>query len=942
MKIALQQVQQNIGDIANRHEYTSDILYELLAAYGRSKSAITQLREGHLNKAEDENAVLQKDVVYFKTFSVGTQLEHEVIKLYEDPLTQRYNPRYLIATDLVDIAVKDNLIGTQKFFKLADIDNHLELLYGWTGDEITKPGEDTPANRQAAEKMNELYLEIEKQNRLEFTTNPAFRHELNTFFTRLLFCYFAEDTGIYENGQFTSAIKTYTQTDGSDLTWFFGELFSALDTKPEDNHTLKSPFKEFPYVNGSIFNTTKHSIAIPKFSAQARHLIIECGRQNWGKIDPDIFGTIFQGVVDPEHRDENGMDYTSVPNIMKVIKPLFLDSLHEQFDKYYDNENKLWALLGRVQKIKVFDPACGSGNFLIIAYKELRQLQHAIIGRIDELMPTGIGVKIPDNQLININNFYGIEIDDFAHELAVLSLFLAKHQMNQEFTEQFGKPLSIIPLIDIPTIVHGNAARLDWQEVCPNVAKETSVTADNLDLFALTTEDGDALTTESGEPIVVQTGTKHYDEIYLIGNPPYKGGKKIKNPAMKEDVKIAHRGKPYSKNVDYISIWFLNAARYIKDTQAKFAFVSTNSICQGEQVGMIWPELFELDLEIVFAHTSFKWSNSARDQAGVTCVIVGLANKGQVKKKVVITDGIQATADFINAYLVADGTDVVIEKRSSTLSNLPKLVLGSMPKDGGHLMLSGDERAELLSESPWASKFIKNFMGSADLIRGLERYCLWIKEADLEEALHSDFIKDRIDQVRAFRLESDASSTNEFARIPYRFTQVAHKDEQAIIIPLVSSERRRYIPMGIVGQETVVSSLAFALYGAEPWLFSVLNSLMCMSWVAAIGGKMKTDYRFSAAIVYNNLPILPLSETEKETLNKSARRILLARAAHPEKTLAELYDPDKMPVNLREAHDENDHLVDSLYKKGGFTNNEDRLAALFGLYEKLTEKEKTK
>lgn len=931
MKIALQQVQQNIGEIANRHEYTSDILYELLAAYGRSKSAITQLREGHLNKAEDENAVLQKDVVYFRTFAVGTQLEHEVIKLYEDPLTQRYNPRYLIATDLIDIAIKDNLIGTQKFFKLADIDNHLELLYGWTGDEITKPGEDTPANRQAAEKMNELYLEIEKQNRLEFTTNPAFRHELNTFFTRLLFCYFAEDTGIYENGQFTSAIKTYTQTDGSDLSWFFGELFSALDTKPEQNHSLKSPFKEFPYVNGSIFNTKKHSIAIPKFSAQARHLIIECGRQNWGKIDPDIFGTIFQGVVDPEHRDENGMDYTSVPNIMKVIKPLFLDGLHEQFDKYYGNEKKLWALLGRVQKIKVFDPACGSGNFLIIAYKELRQLQHAIIGRIDELMPTGIGVKIPDNQLININNFYGIEIDDFAHELAVLSLFLAKHQMNQEFTEQFGKALSIIPLIDIPTIKQGNAARLDWQEVCPNIGSVVNK-AEQEALFNF----------DEPEQISFIDEEKVFEEIYLIGNPPYKGGKKIKSATMKEDVKLAHREIPYSKSVDYISIWFLKAGRYVRNTKARFAFVSTNSICQGEQVGMIWPHLFDLGLELIFAHTSFKWSNSARDQAGVTCVIVGLANKGQVKKKVVITDGIQTDAQFINAYLVADGPDVIVEKRNMPLSKLPKLVLGSMPKDGGYLMLTRDEKEKLLDESPWADKLVKRFMGSADLIKGLERYCLWIKETDLEEALQSDFIKERVAKVKEFRLDSDASSTRDFARIPYRFTQAAHRDEQAIIIPLVSSESREYIPTGIVDGGTVVSSLAFALYGAESWLFSIISSKLCVAWVAAVGGKMETRYRFSAAIVYNNLPVPIITDEQKQALNTSARRILLARAAHPDKTLADLYNPKTMPSDLRNAHDENDHLVDSLYKKGGFTNDEDRLSALFELYEQMTEKEKRK
>jgi hypothetical protein len=411
---------------------------------------------------------------------------------------------------------------------------------------------------------------------------------------------------------------------------------------------------------------------------------------------------------------------------------------------------------------------------------------------------------------------------------------------------------------------------------------------------------------------------------------------------MKEDVKIAYEGSSYSKNVDYISIWFLKAGRYVRDTKAQFAFVSTNSVTQGEQISMIWPHLFDMNLEITFAHTSFKWRNSARDQAGVTCVIIGLANVGHIKRKIVITDGIQTNASFINAYLVADGPNVIVEKRSTPLSSLPKLVLGSMPKDGGFLMMSREEKTELITESPWAEKYVKKFMGSADLIKGLERYCLWITEGDLDEASKSNFIQQRINKVRDFRLESDAASTRDFAKIPFRFTQVAHKEAQAIIIPLVSSESREYIPTGIVDGSTVVSSLAFALYGAEPWLFSVISSKLCVAWVASVGGKMETRYRFSAAIVYNNLPVPLINEDQKIALNASARRILLARASHPDKTLSELYNPKRMPADLREAHDENDHLVDSLYKNGGFTNDEDRLAALFALYEQMTAKEKTK
>lgn len=926
MKIALQQVQQNIGEIANRHEYTRDVLYELLAAYGRSKSAITQLREGHLNKAEDENAVLQKDVVYFKTFAVGTQLEHEVIKLYEDPLTQRYNPRYLIATDLTNLAAKDNLKDTTLTIKLADIDDHLDFFYGWTGDEVVDTKTEAVADRRAADKMNELYVEIEKQNRAEFVSNPKFRHELNVFFTRLLFCFFAEDTGIYEDGQFTTAIKTYTQTDGSDLAWFFGELFTSLDT--EDKSELKSPFKEFPYVNGSIFNTKKHEIAIPKFSAQARHLILECGRQNWGEINPDIFGTIFQGVVDPEHRDENGMDYTSVPNIMKVIKPLFLDGLHEQFDKYYDNEKKLWALLGRVQKIKVFDPACGSGNFLIIAYKELRHLQHAIIGRIDELMPTGIGVKIPDSQLININNFYGIEIDDFAHELAVLSLFLAKHQMNQEFTEQFGKALSIIPLIDIPTIVHGNAARLDWQEVCLNIG------------HIVTKSEQESLF-DFGEPeqISLVEDEKNYDEIYLIGNPPYRGSS-VQSKSQKEDMRhIYESSLDNYKNLDYISIWFKKGASYIHNTRAQLAFVTTNSISQGEQVNMLWPTLLS-KAEIGFAYTSFKWQNSARDNAGVTVVIINLRNRSS-SRKIIFNDSIQYNAKNISPYLI-DSEDVFFPRHSKSISGFPDLVRGSMPTDGSAFTLTADEKERLTSEHPESAVLIKGYTSGGDFLANRARWCLWIEDDQLELANRIPFVKERLDRVRDFRLESDAQTTIDYAIYPNRFRQKAYKDTDFIILPLTSSERRVYIPMDFMRKGVVATNSAGVIYDAEPWLFALLESKMHMAWIRTVCGQLETRIRYSSTLGYNTFPIHTLVEAEKDALNKSARRILLARAAHPEKTLADMYDPDKMPADLREAHDENDHLVDSLYKKGGFTNNEDRLAALFNLYEQMVTKEKTK
>jgi hypothetical protein len=927
MKITLEQVQNNIADIANRHEYGEDIIYELLAAYGRSKSAITQLREGHLNKAEDEGSVLQKDVVYFRVLPKGTQLELQVQELFEDPLTERYKPRYLIATDLVELASKDTIKGTTLSIKLADIDNDLDFFYAWTGDEVVDPKTEAVADRRAADKMNELYVEIEKENRARFASSSSFRHELNVFFTRLLFCFFAEDTGIYQDKQLTSAIKTFTQPDGSDLEWFFGELFKALDTKDDEKQSIKSPFKEFPYVNGSIFNTSKHSIAIPKFSPQARHLILECGRQNWGEINPDIFGTMFQGVVDPSHRDENGMDYTSVPNIMKVIKPLFLDELHGLYVKHYDNEDKLWALFNRISAIKVFDPACGSGNFLIIAYKNLRQLQHKIISRVDELKMGGIGAKIPSGNLLEVNQLYGIELDDFARELAILSIFLAKHQMNMEFNRRFGTSLAIIPLIELNTIVHGNAARIDWQEVCPNVGL-TITEAEQGKLFDI-----------EGDQSELPLGSTRYDEIYLVGNPPYKGADK-QTLDQKKDFKEYFGDESYSGNLDYIALWFIKGARYINGTAAELAFVSTNSVCQGEHVGILFPKIFSLGVEIGFAYTGFKWQNSARDQAGVVVIVLGLRNKTKKDKELYI-DGIKTKAAHINAYL-AEGEQDIIYKISKPISEVPVMAFGSMPRDEGNLVLSPSEKGELISSYPEAAQYIKRYLGATEFINGTDRFCLWVEDSEYENARKIPPISKRFNDVKESRSKSRASSTKSFAKRPYRFVQISYRSTNSLIVPRITTERREYIPIGYLDADTVISDLAYAVYGAEPWLLSLLVSKMHTAWIKRVCGRLGTGIRYANTLGYNTFPIKHLSQSDKHTLNESARRILLARAAHPEMSLADMYNPDKMPPNLKDAHIENDHLVDKLYKKGGFKNDEERLASLFDLYEIMITKEKTK
>ena len=926
--MTLEEVQRNIADIANRSEYSPDVLYELLAAYGRSASAITQLRTGYLNKAENENSVLQKDVVYFRVYPKKTQLEPKVQELYEDPLTERYKPRYLIATDLINLAAKDTVKGTTLSIKLADIDNELDFFYAWTGDEVVDTKTEALADRRAADKMNELYIEIEKENQELFAKNSNFRHELNVFFTRLLFCFFAEDTGIYKDKQFTDAIKTFTQPDGSDLSWFFGELFFALNTKDEDKPNLKKPFSDFPYVNGTIFDTVKHSIAIPKFSAQARHLILECGRQNWSEINPDIFGTMFQGIVDPDRRDESGMDYTSVPNIMKVIQPLFLDELHELFDKYYDNEKKLWELFRRIGAIKIFDPACGSGNFLIISFKELRQLQHAIVARINDIKAGGLVMKIPSQNLLDVDKLFGIEIDDFARELAVLSIFLAKHQMNMEFNKQFGTSLSIIPLLELKTIVHGNAARLDWQEICPNVGRQITA-ANQRALFEL-----------EGEQAELNLATTFYDEIYLIGNPPYLGQRNQKDQHKQDLALVFNDSSGKFKKMDYVCCWFMKGVSYIKGTSARLAFVSTNSVTQGVQIEQLWPRLFTADVEIQFAHRPFKWTNSARDVSGVFCVVISLGAVSEHRNKILFDGPLRKVAKNINPYLI-DGDNVIVEKAKYPLNGFHKMVGGCQPREGGHLMLDDEEKKTLIEKDIHISKYILPMVGSSEFLNDIPKWCIWIEDNELSEAIKLPILHERIEKVRHHRLHGN-SVERTFSKVPWKFVTTKRPKENQIIIPAVTTSARDYIPIGLLDRFTIVNSRAYCLFDAELYHFAILSSNMHNLWVKTVSGRLGDAINYSSNICYNTFPIHPLTEDAKNALNNASRNILLARASHPDKTLADMYDPDNMPVNLREAHIENDHIVDNLYKKGGFKNDEERLAMLFELYEKMTAKDKTK
>ena len=885
-RLSLKAIEERVKPLAGRTSYDREIIFDLLLAYGRAKGNITRLRNGSLNIAADpEREVAQKNVVYFR--EAEGDLLQELEELRVSPTAVKFSPRFLIVTDYTEAVVLDTKTMENRTFPLREIDQYFTFFLPWAGMEKAQYTAESHADVRAAEKMGQLFDELASANP-GLLEDPSARHGLNVFFTRLLFCYFAEDTGIFTENQFTNAVGSHTLEDGSDTADFIKDLFAALDEA--DPAKKPAHLASFPYVNGRLFRADAQ-LTVPRFSRMARELLIELGRQIWLDINPDIFGSMFQAVITPGQRSNLGQHYTSVPNILKTIEPLFLDELKEEFDAAFDSPRKLERLLDRIARIKVFDPACGSGNFLVIAYKELRRLEHAILQRQQDL---GANDVLFNESRINIENFYGIEIDDFAVEVAILSMWIAKHQMNREFHEQFGIAIPLIPLKETGQVRAGNATRVDWSKVCPN------------------------------------NGT---DEIYLIGNPPYVGSS-MQTAEQKADYPAVFGSAKYPKKLDYISLWFIKGARYISGTRAELAFVSTNSIAQGEHVAMLFPLLEEQNVEIGYAYSSFKWENNAKFNAGVTVVVVGLRTPSKAPKYI-FHEGIRNKVDHINGYLI-NHQSVYISRRSRALAKqFPMMTKGSQPTDGGNLTLTPQEMAKLRENDPQALPFTKNYMGAQELIRGLDRYCLWIEDTALEEARQVRSISQRLERVRAMRLASKKAATRELASVPHRFEYRSYKPTNSIIVPRVSSERRTYIPIGLLGPETVISDLANAIYEAEPWLFGLLTSRMHMVWTRAVGGKMKTDYRYSNTIVYNNFPVRELTGAEKQELTQLALRVLDVREYHCEKTLAELYDPELMPANLREAHEAVDAFVDGLYSKRMYETDEERLSDLFAMYEDM-------
>lgn len=903
---ALEQLGQR-GTSAN--EFVYDLL-RIFAGYGDGQ--VRRTKEGPGNLAKDGETVLIKNLIAYRPVTVNVinddcQALYDVINAMRgDNKITKHSPRLYVASDGIRVVAYDP--------KENDwYDNSIELL--WKDFEFFTPlagiekiqfTEEAEADVKSAGLMAKLFDDIRRYNNIR---DPQMVHAINVFMSRLLFCFFAEDTGLFpEDNLFTNTLKTHTKEDGSDLGEFIDRAFLAMSTKDAVVlDTLPDLYKVFPYVNGGLF---RDRYPIPVLSRRARTLILNCGEYNWREINPDIFGSMIQAVVTPEQRAGLGMHYTSVPNIEKVIRPLFLDALEEEFEaacaetrekmikKVHPDRasQRLHNLLARLSKIKFFDPACGSGNFLIITYKRLRDLEIRIWKGLREI--TG-GAILPFPN-ITLTQFYGIELDEYACDTATLSLWLAEHQMNVKFQEELYVLPETLPLKPSGHIVCGNACRLDWNTVCPHTPDE---------------------------------------EVYIMGNPPYLGSK-LQDKSQKEDMQIALSDIKDKKGVDYIAAWFWKGAKYIKGTNAKYAFVTTNSISQGEQVAMLWKPIFDLGLEIFFARTSFKWSNNAKYNAAVTVAIMGVENKQNIQKVLFNErDNKAFYVDNINPYL-APSDNVIVAKTPNVPNGLPKAEFGCMPYDNGHLLMSEPEKDTLLESYPESSMFIKQIMGSQEFLNDVHRYCLWIDDDKREEAESIQPIRERIVATYNFRLNESKDGAS-LAERPHQFREhyiISEDSKDKIIIPRVSSERRLYIPIGYVDKDIIISDSAFAIYDAEKWLFALLTSKMHNFWVRAVGGSLETRIRYSATLCYNTFPFPKLTTAEKEELERLAQNILNIRDENFDMTLGEMYNPETMPEELREAHHQLDLAVERIYRPEPFTSDEERLEHLFKLYAKITKK----
>ena len=907
------EIEAAVSELAAAPYDAAEFPFQFLAAFDKKETTLKRLRKGDTNKSDVFGAVLLINNIHLAICPAG-QTRETLELLKASPKTAAARAKFIFATDGSYFEAED-VTGAQEPVAdfLPNLANHFGFFLPLAGISTVREIKDNPIDVRATGRLNKLYVELLRINP-EWGT-AARRHDMNHFMARLIFCYFAEHTDIFDGRNvFTLTVEQMSEGDGSNTHLVIEQIFRAMDVKIADRSSGNVPpyADHFPYVNGGLF---RGSAETPRFNRIARSYLLQAGKLEWQHINPDIFGSMIQAVADDEERGALGMHYTSVPNILKVLNPLFLDDLRAQLAASGENGRMLLNLRHRISRIRVFDPACGSGNFLVIAYKQMRSIEAEINKRRDEVMrPTDISEK----------NFRGIELRDFAAEIARLALVIAKYQCDVQHRGPLAAKAEFLPLKADNWIVCGNALRVDWLKVCP--PEGTSVKLHSDDLFQ----------TPLDQPVI--DFENEGGETYICGNPPYVGSV-LQDDEQKHDLRNIFESFTKSwKSLDYVAGWFMKAAEYGVRTDAGSAFVATNSICQGEQVPILWPPILASGHRISFAYTSFKWANLASHKAGVTVVIVGISRVTATEKRLYIADSdgrveVRSVPN-INPYLVPS-ENTIVRSVSNPLSTLSKMLRGNLPNDGGHLLLKRHEEQALLNESPEAARFVKKFIGAREFINSIQRYCIWIDDSELAEAQKIPALSKRLALVRQVR-NIGGTQARAYTNTPHKFVFAPHRQGIAIAIPAITSENRAYLPVGIVNDDTIVGAKCYVMYDPSLWNMALVASRLHLVWIATICARMRTDFSYSNTFGWNTFQVPTLTEQNKIDLTRCAEDILLAREVHFPATIGDLYDRDTMPQNLRDAHEANDEVLERIYIGRRFRNDTERLEKLFEMYAKVT------
>ena len=880
------------ADTSNEEADAKPFLVEFFNVFGISSKRVSTF-EHRVKKLDDKDGyidLLWKGTILIEMKSRGKNLDkaYQQAKDYTHGLKQHELPKYILISDFENFRLYDLEEDRTVEFKINDLVNNVQHFGYILGYQKKVYKEQDPANIKAAELMGKLHDRLEE---IGYTGHP-----LEVYLVRILFCLFAEDTTIFNKQQFQEYLELRTSEDGSDLASRLQELFQVLNTAKENRFkNLDEQLGEFPYVNGKLF---EENLPTASFDAKMRQALLNCCYIDWSKISPAIFGSMFQSVMNPVERRNLGAHYTSETNILKLIKPLFLDDLWTEFESIKGNKNKLPEFHKKLSTLKFLDPACGCGNFLVITYRELRLLEFEVLKSINKS-----GEKFLDvSQIlwIDVDQFNGIEFEEFPARIAEVAMWLIDHQMNMLVSSEFGQYFVRLPLKKSARIIHGDALETNWE----GVVSKTQLT-------------------------------------HIIGNPPFIGSKIMKQNQRDQIVK-EFDNIDGSGVLDYVTGWYIKAAKFIQETKIKVAFVSTNSIVQGEQTSILWGQMLnKYKIKIHFAHRTFKWSNEAKGNAAVYCVIVGFASYDMNNKSIFEYEDIKGKAHElkvknINPYLI-DAKDIFIGKRRKPICNVPEISFGSMPNDGGNFLFTDEEKKEFIAKEPKSEKFFKPLISAHEFLNGHKRWCLWLKTSNPTELKETKLVTDRVENVRKLRAESTRQATQKLAAFPALFGEDRQPKSEYVLIPRHSSENRKYIPLGFFDENYIASDSCLFIEGAKLYHFGILMSNIHMTWVKNMCGRIKSDYRYSNELVYNNYP-WPEHPTKKQVIaiETASRKVLDARAEFPNSSLSDLYDPLTMPPSLVKAHNELDKAVDLAYRPQAFTSAANRMVYLFELYEKYT------